>query len=166
MFKVGENVVYPMHGVGRIEKIEEKEVLEKKQLYYFVNLLQGGMTVMVPVEHSEKLRLRSIHPDETLEKVGEVLDDDCESTNLDWKVRYSNNQEKLKEGSVKSLAEVVRDLFHRNEIKELSRGEKKIYDSAFQLLCDELSYTEDMDQTEIKVAILKRLKEKSSVTAS
>ena len=165
MFNVGDKVVYPMHGVGTIEKIEEKEVLEKKQLYYFVNLLQGGMTVMVPVEHSEKLRLRKILPEETLEMVNEILDSECESVHMDWKVRYSNNHEKLKEGSVQSLSEVVRDLYHRNNIKELSRGEKKIYDSAFQLLADELACTENREQTDIKISILTRLKKKASVPA-
>ncbi len=165
MFVVGEKVVYPMHGVGVVEKIEEREVLDKNQLYYFVKLDHGEMTVMVPVEHSEKLRLRKILPEESMEKVFSIFDNPCESIHQDWKVRFSHNQTKLKEGSVQSLSEVVRDLYHRNHIKELSRGEKKLYDNAFQLLGDELAYTEKMESTDVRIAIIKYLKAQVTVPA-
>ncbi len=164
MFQVGEKVVYPVHGVGTIVRIEEKEVLGKKQLYYFIDIDQGNMTVMVPVEQSDKVRLRKIQPDDSMDKVIEILNEDCENIHLEWKIRYSNNQIKLKEGSIRSLSEVVRDLFHRNHIKELSRGEKKLYDSAIQLLCDELSCVEKKKSDIIKNLIIDELQTQISVT--
>ncbi|MDH4129299.1 MAG: CarD family transcriptional regulator [Spirochaetota bacterium] len=163
MFEEGQKVVYPMHGVGIIDKIEEREILGKKQIYYSIKLVQSGMTVMIPVEQSEKIRLRELYSGKLLTKVFSTLKNPCENLHFDWKIRYSNNHEKLKEGSITSLTEVVRDLFHRNQIKELSRGEKKLYDSAFQLLCDELSYSEEMDQEKIKVSILEKLKSTENV---
>lgn len=158
MYKVGDKVVYPMHGVGEIEKIEEREVLQKKQLYYFIKLNHGEMTMMVPVEQSDNLKIRPVQGKESISDVIDILEKPCEGINKDWKIRYNNNQQKLKEGSLISLSEVVRDLFHRNQIKELSRGEKKIFDSAFQLLTDELAYTDNISSQEAKQTIIQKLK--------
>ena len=158
MFNVGDKVVYPVHGVGTIEMVEEREVLGKKQLYYFLKLDLAGMTMMIPVDQSDKVRLRAVSHDDNIENVLSTLNEPCGNLRLDWKIRYSNNHEKLKEGSVRSLSEIVRDLFHRNIIKELSRGEKKLYDSAFQLLCDELSYSQNEEKELIESSILNHLK--------
>lgn len=158
MYKVGDKVVYPMHGVGEIERIEEREVLKKIQLYYFIKLNHGEMTMMVPVEQSDNLKIRPVQGSESINQVIDILDKPCEGINNDWKIRYNNNQQKLKEGSLESLSEVVRDLFHRNHIKELSRGEKKIFDSAIQLLTDELAYTDNITSQEAKIAIIEKLR--------
>ncbi len=158
MFQVGQAVVYPTHGVGKVEKIEERKILGNKKLYYFIRLDNIGMVVMIPVEHSSKARLRLVSNSKSIDSVVNVLDSPTENIRLDWKIRYSTNNEKLKEGSLKSISEVVRDLYHRNQIKELSKGEKKIYDSALQLLCDELIYTDNMDYSNAKDFILSHLK--------
>jgi CarD family transcriptional regulator len=158
MFQAGQAVVYPTHGVGRVEKIEERKILGNKKLYYLIKLDNVGMTVMIPVEHSDKARLREVSNEKSLDSVLRVLDSPTDNIRLDWKIRYSKNTEKLKEGSLKSISEVARDLYHRNQIKDLSKGEKKIYDTALQLLCDELVYTDDMDSSKAKSFIIDHLK--------
>ena len=157
MFKVGDKLVYPMHGIGILEKIEEKEVLGKKKLYYFVRLDYGGMVLMIPVEQSQNLKLRKILFENSLNTVFSILEEPSDDLSLNWKVRYNNNQKKLKEGSLKSLSEIVRDLFHRNRVKELSRGEKSLYDQSIRFLTDELAYTEKRDDQELKEEILNHL---------
>ncbi len=165
MFKVGQNVVYPTHGVGSIDKIEEREVLGKRKIYYLIKLTNSDMTVMLPVDQCEKARLRSIAEEEAINEVYSTFETPSENHKLDWKSRYNNNNEKLKDGSIISLSEVVRDLYFRNLIKELSKGEKRLYDNAFQLLSEEMSCIQQQDRSQVKSSILKYLKNEVKVPA-
>lgn len=160
-FRVGDKVMYPFHGVGKVEKIEERSILDQNRLYYHVKLHYSGMKVMIPVLESEKFRLRKLNSEKALENVLEILKEESQNFKLEWKARYNKNQKKLKDGSIRSLSEVVRDLFLRNQIKELSRGEKELYDNAFQILSEELSYSEEMPYKAIKSMILERLRNQS-----
>ena len=157
-FQVGDWVMYPFHGVGKIEKIEERTILNHNRLYYHVKLHYSGMKVMIPISESENLRIRKLSSPHALQNVLEILKEESQNFKLEWKARYHKNQKKVKEGSIRSLSEVVRDLFLRNQIKELSRGEKELYDNAFQILSEELSYSQELPSKSIKSMILERLK--------
>jgi CarD family transcriptional regulator len=151
MFKVGDKVVYPLHGAGEIESIEKHEVLGRIQKYYVLRLLIGGMRVMVPTDLAEKVGLRSVIKWQEVKKVFEVLKsgDKEEEDNFNWKVRYTNNLEKMKSGSIYKVAEVARNLSYRSRTKGLSSGERKLLDSACQMIVSELSFAQRSSVEEV-----------------
>jgi CarD family transcriptional regulator len=145
MFKVGDNVVYPMHGVGEIVSIEKKVVLGKRSEYYIINILNSGMKVMIPVKNAETIGIRSIIPKRDVKKVLNILAKDEISSVDDWKERYQNNIEKVKSGSIYEVSEVARDLFRRGREKELSIMERKLYENAYQLVTHEIALSKNID---------------------
>jgi CarD family transcriptional regulator len=151
MYEIGEKVVYPMHGVGVISKIEEKEVLGEKHLYYILKLSMTDMTVMIPIEKSEELGLRGVVSNEKIDKVFDILKQETPDENDDnWKNRYNTNQTKIKSGSILELAEVVRNLYIRNQKKELSTSEKRLFDNALQLMVDEIALSKNQEKVEVE----------------
>lgn len=139
-FKVGENAVYPGHGVGRILSIETKEILGNKQTFYSVQILETGMKIMIPRDNVKSVGLRPIISKEEASKVLGILKErDVKIDNQTWNRRYREYMEKIKTGSVYEIAEVLRDLFVLKVDKELSFGERKMLDTARTLLLKELT---------------------------
>lgn len=139
-FEVGDNAVYPGHGVGRITAIETKEILGSKQTFYSIEIFENGMKIMVPRNNVETVGLRPIISREEADKVlGILRETDVKIDNQTWNRRYREYMEKIKTGSVFEIAEVLRDLFLLKVDKELSFGERKMLDTARNLLMKELS---------------------------
>ncbi len=139
-FKVGDNAVYPGHGVGRVTAIETKEILGNKQTFYSVLILETGMKIMIPRDNVVSVGLRPIISKEEANTVLNILKEkDVKIDNQTWNRRYREYMEKIKTGSVFEIAEVLRDLFLLKADKELSFGERKMLDSARTLLLKELS---------------------------
>lgn len=139
-FKVGENAVYPGHGVGRILSIEIKEILGSKQTFYSVQIIETGMKIMIPRDNVKSVGLRPIISKEEASKVVGILKErDVKIDNQTWNRRYREYMEKIKTGSVYEIAEVLRDLFVLKIDKELSFGERKMLDTARTLLLKELT---------------------------
>jgi CarD family transcriptional regulator len=157
MYTVGEKVVYPLHGVGVINSIEDRTVLGKKLTYYVIKLAISDMTVMIPTDKSHQLGLRTIVSDRDVHKALKLINGHITEMEEDWKARYQHNFEKMKSGSIFDVTEVVRNLFHRNKIKELSIMEKKLYENAFRLLVDEISYVKDLEKDEVQNILAERL---------
>ena len=126
MFKVGDKVVYPMHGAGVIEKIEEREILGHRDQYYIMRLSVGDMKVMVPKSNAEEVGLRPVISPEEVPAVYEVLKGEKTAMSQNWNRRYRANMEKLKTGDVFTVAEVVRNLGLRDKEKGLSTGERHV----------------------------------------
>jgi len=145
MFKVGDKVVYPMHGVGSIDSIEKKVVLSKRAEYYMITIINSGMKVMIPVKNAETIGLRKIIPKREVKKVIEVLSSDENTSSEDWKERYQANIDKVKSGSIYEVSEVARDLYRRGCEKELSIMERKLYENAYQLVMHEFALARDID---------------------
>lgn len=158
MYEVGAKVVYPLHGVGVIGSIEDKTVLGIIRSYYIIKLTISDMTVMIPVDKSDQLGLRLIVTDQDVKKALKLISNADTEMEEDWKIRYQQNFEKIKTGSLLNVAEVVRNLFHRNRIKELSIMEKKLYENAYRLLVDEISYVKNMSKEEVQNIVSKELK--------
>lgn len=138
MFKVGDKVVYPMHGAGIIEAIEEQEVLGYRQRYYVMRLPITEMKVMVPCESTRNAGIRAVISDHMFQQVLEVLRARKTLMAKNWNHRYRANMEKIKSGNILELAEVVRNLSLRDREKGLSTGERKMLDSARQILLSEI----------------------------
>jgi CarD family transcriptional regulator len=148
MFKIGDKVVYPMHGAGVIEEIEEKEILGEKRKYYIMKMPIGDMKVMIPVDNVEEIGIREIIDNEDLEKVLTILQGDKTKMPQNWNRRYRINMEKIKSGDIFEIASVVRNLMLRDAEKGLSTGERKMLNSAKQMLISEIVLVSDIDQDE------------------
>ncbi len=156
-FKQGEQVVYPLQGVGEIRSIEEREFKGDQIPYYIIYLEVSDMTVMVPVHKAEELGIRAIVPAEEAQRALQLIGEEFEPVPADWKVRYQMNLDLLKQGSVIDIATVVRTLYHRSRVKELPILERKLFDSALKLLVDEVSFSLDKKKNEVEVLIFDRL---------
>jgi CarD family transcriptional regulator len=148
MFKVGDRVVYPMHGAGTIEGVEEKEILGKNHKYYVLRLPIGDMKVMIPVDNTEGIGLRDVISSEEVDKVMGVLKQECTAMSTNWNRRYRSNLEKIKSGDIYEVADVVRNLAAREREKGLSTGERKMLDSAKEILISELILAKNWDREE------------------
>ena len=149
MFNIGDKVVYPMHGAGTIEGIEEKDILGEKQSYYIIKM-PGEVKVMVPTAKAEEIGVRNIIDKETAGKVINVLEQECTEMSMKWNKRYRENVEKMKSGDVYEVADIVRNLTFKQKEKGLSTTEKKMLLNAKQILVSELVLAEDKDKDEVE----------------
>jgi CarD family transcriptional regulator len=155
VFKIGDMAVYPTHGVGIIESIESKEISGDKQTFYVLRVLGNGMTIMVPTDNADSVGLRQIISQKQVSKVYKILKKkDIEIDAQTWNRRYREYVEKIKTGSIFEVAGVLRDLFLLRLDKDLSFGERRMLDTARNLLIKELSIaknsSEDVVNKEIK----------------
>ena len=147
-YKVGDKVVYPHHGAGKIVKKEKKEVLGQQREYLTIQILYNEMTVEVPSESADRAGLRKVIAEETVAEVLAVLYDDGSQMPKNWNRRFKHNRDKIKTGDIFELAEVVRNLSIRELNKGLSTGEKQMYGRAKKILASELMYARDMGEDE------------------
>ncbi|WP_312853917.1 CarD family transcriptional regulator [Thermoactinomyces mirandus] len=148
LFNVGDKVVYPMHGAGVIESIEEKEILGERQKYYVMRMPIGNMKVMVPLNNVDIIGLREVVDEMTVDKVLKQMKEKDNHDTLNWNRRYRANMDKIKSGDIYEVAEVVCSLMLRDEEKGLSTGERKMLDNARQILVSELVLASDMNEEE------------------
>lgn len=149
MFNVGDKIVYPMHGAGIIEKIEERAILDEKQTYYIIKM-PGEVKVMVPTAKAEEIGVRNIIDKDTAGKVISVLEQDSTEMSLKWNKRYRDNVEKMKSGDVFEVADIVRNLTFKQKDKGLSTTEKKMLLNARQILVSELVLAGDKQKEEVE----------------
>lgn len=140
-FDVGDLAVYPAHGVGMIEAIETRVVNGEKHDFYIMKVLENNMLIMIPTRNVESVGLRDIIDAEEIPKVYAVMKSKKASgaDNQTWNRRYREYMDKIKTGSLYDVAEVFRDLSILKHTKDLSFGERKLYDTAQVLLVKELS---------------------------
>ncbi len=145
MFVRGDKIVYPMHGAGIIEEIEEKQILGEIRKYYILKVPCGDMKIMIPIERSNNIGVRAIISVEKINEVIHVLSADSTEMSNNWNRRYRENMDKLKTGDIFNVAEVVRNLMRTDKEKKLSTGEKKMLSNAKQILISEFILVKDID---------------------
>jgi len=150
-FQVGDLAVYPAHGVGEIQAIESRVVNGEKHDFYIMKVLENGMVIMIPISNVESVGLRDIIDKKEIPKVYDVMKyrKDGLPDNQTWNRRYREYMDKIKTGSLYDVAEVFRDLFLLKLTKDLSFGERKLYDTAQVLLVRELSTAKNTDEDTI-----------------
>jgi CarD family transcriptional regulator len=154
MFKVGELAVYPAHGVGVIESIEQKQINGETQDFYILRILDNDMIIMVPTANAEAVGLRPVMSPKEVKKVYEILKDhDVVIENQTWNRRYRDYMKKIKTGSAFEVAQVLRDLFLLRLDKELSFGERKMLDTARNLLVKEISIARQASEETIQAEV-------------
>ena len=153
MFNIGDKIVYPMHGAGTIDSIEEKEISGKKYQYYIINM-PGEVKVMVPTAKAEDMGVRSVIDKEGANKVLQILEQDETAMPENWNKRYRDNLDKMKTGDIFQIADVVRNLsFKQKEKGTLSTGEKKMLSNAKLILISELVLAEHATKDEVEQLI-------------
>lgn len=149
MFKVGDKVVYPMHGAGSIKEITNRTIENETYSYYTIEM-PGEVKVFVPTAKAEEIGVRNIIDKETAGKVISVLEQDSTEMSMKWNKRYRDNVEKLKTGDAFEVADIVRNLSFKQKEKGLSTTEKKMLNNAKQILVSELVLSEEMEQKEVE----------------
>ncbi|MDO4685726.1 MAG: CarD family transcriptional regulator [Corynebacterium sp.] len=145
-FKVGDVVVYPHHGAAVIEAIEQRELNGQVVDYLVLQINQSDLTVRVPAKNAEYVGVRDVVGEEGLQKVFSVLRETDVEEAGNWSRRYKANQERLASGDVNKVAEVVRDLWRRDQDRGLSAGEKRMLAKARQVLVGELALAKNIDE--------------------
>jgi len=151
MFKIGDLAVYPAHGVGVIERIESQEISGCCQDFYVMRILENDMIIMIPTQNVNSVGLREIIGLSEVPKLYSILRKrDMSVDNQTWNRRYREYMDKIKTGSVFEVAEVYRDLLMLKVEKELSFGERKMLDTARNLLVKEISLARKVEEEQIE----------------
>ena len=151
MFKIGDLAVYPAHGVGVIEKIESQEFSGSCQDFYVMRILENDMIIMIPTRNVNNVGLRELIGKSEVPKLYSILRKrDVTLDNQTWNRRYREYMDKIKTGSVYEVAEVYRDLLMLKVEKELSFGERKMLDTARNLLVKEISLAKQVEEKQIE----------------
>ncbi len=149
MFSIGEKVIYPMQGIGIIERIEDKIFSGKSKEYIIVKILSNNLEIMIPTDKISNSNLRKISDNSTLENVlFNLTNDNDKLKDISTKERYKINMDKVKTGSLKDSAEVVYDLILMNKEKTLNTSEKQLYNTAHKFLVEEVSQIKNITQIE------------------
>jgi CarD family transcriptional regulator len=150
MYTVGDKIVYPMHGAGVIEAIEERLVAGETRKYYIVRVPLGDMKIMIPCDSCTSVGVREIISKKQLPTVEMSLKQDSTEMQGNWNRRYRDNMDKLKTGELDDVCEVVRNLMRVERSKKLSTGEKKMLSNAKQILMSEIILVSDFDAQQIE----------------
>jgi len=142
--------VYPAHGVGVIESLQVRNVSGTQKKFYMLRIVDSEMTIMIPTENVQTVGLRRIIGRDMVSKVYKILRErKVEVDQQTWNRRYREYTEKIKTGSVLEIAKVLRDLFVLKADKELSFGERKMLDTARNLLVKELAIARSFPEEKI-----------------
>lgn len=153
MYNIGDRIVYPMHGAGIIEAIEEKEILGKRQKYYIMKMPIGDMKVMIPIENVDEIGVREVINSTEAENVLNFFKTGTTDMCNNWNKRYRENMTKIKSGNIYEVACVVKNLMCRDREKGLSTGERKMLNSAKQMLISEIVLASDFNEEETEKLI-------------
>lgn len=154
MFSEGDMAVYPAHGVGVIKSVETKTIAGIDQAFYVLEILDNSMRIMIPTASSQNVGLRAIVNKSEVNDVLDILADrTVELGAQTWNRRYRDYMEKIKTGSVHEVAVVLRDLFLLSVDKDLSYGERKMLDTAKNLIVKELSLAQNTEEEAVTKTI-------------
>ena len=142
-FQVGDRIAHPLHGAGVIDRIESRRINRETRDYYVLRLPGNGMTVMVPVDGCEGVGVRSIASPDEIERLFSKIGDLDTSMLDNWNKRYRENMQRIKSGDMLEVAAVVKGLVRRDAERGLSTGERRMLNSARQILLSEIVLSTD-----------------------
>ncbi len=138
MFAIGDKIVYPLHGAGTIEAIEEKEILGVKKKYYVMRVFCGNMTMLIPVDNCDEIGVRTVIDKKEAKEVLEYFKNEPLYDDENWNRRQRENMQKIKSGDIYKVLDALKALLYRERLKGLSTGERKALSSARQIIVSEL----------------------------
>jgi CarD family transcriptional regulator len=139
IFKVGQKVVYPNHGIAIIEQINNHHINGESSEFYLLRLQSTNSTVMVPVRNASDIGLRSPIGSKQCNELLKVLSEDLLMPEMDWKNRFKDFSDRMRSGDLFLIAEVLKTLTYLNQLKPLSFREKRMLEKARQLVISELA---------------------------
>ena len=150
-FSIGEKAVYPARGVAEVVGVEAKEINGTVCSFYVLRVLDTEMQIFVPKEKADQVGLRPVATDEEVDEVFDILrEQDVHLDKQTWNRRYRGFMEKIKTGSLFEVAEVFRDLYRLKGTKTLSFGERRMLDTAKNLIVKELSVARNWSEQEVE----------------
>ncbi|MDR2421018.1 MAG: CarD family transcriptional regulator [Oscillospiraceae bacterium] len=153
MYNIGDSVAHPLHGAGIIDGIEERKINGRTKSYYILKLPSGGMVVMIPTDNCEAVGVRPIVAADAAETlINEIPNLDTDMTS-NWSKRYRENMERLKSGDLFEVARVIKGLTARDSERGLSTGERKMLQSAKQILVSEIALSQSKSAEEVALRI-------------
>ncbi len=159
-YNIGDKAVYPGHGVGEIEAIETKKINDMELSFYIMKIINSGLKIMVPVDNIKSTGMRDLIGEKEIESVFAILKErDIKIENITWNKRFKDYNDRLKSGSIYEVATVLRDLVVLGKTKDLSFGEKRMYEMAVSLISQEISFVKKQDQSEVISELEQILKE-------
>ncbi|HZI80544.1 MAG TPA: CarD family transcriptional regulator [Vicinamibacterales bacterium] len=138
-FQVGDKVIYPNHGLGIVERIEEKTILGTTCGFFHLRIVANDTTVLVPVANVDGVGLRKAIDDAEVERLFTLLGDGKIDNHQNWKGRFKDNSDKMRTGSIYDMADVLKSLTFLSKSKSLSFREKRMLDRAKALIISEVS---------------------------
>lgn len=150
MYQIGDRIVYPMHGAGVVESIEDREFLGEKQRFLVVSLPLKHMKVMLPERNVTTLGVREVIEPHKVSAVMTVLGEATDEMNTNWNRRYRDNMDKIRSGDIFEVAQVVRNLTHMDHTKGLSTGERKMLSDSRQILVSELILAQNTTEVDVE----------------
>lgn len=151
MYNIGDRIVYPMHGAGVVEAIEEREILGCVHKYYIVRMpVAGEMTLMLPLDRCDEIGVRDVISPGEAAGVLEAFKNAEIEYDSNWNKRHRENMAKIKSGNIYRVSEVVKELMYRDKIKGLSTSERKMLTNAKQIVVSELVLSAVADREDIE----------------
>jgi CarD family transcriptional regulator len=138
-FQVGDKVIYPNHGLGVVERIEDKTILGTTCGFYHLRIIANETTVLVPLANAEGVGLRRAITDQEVERLFGRLGDGKIDDHQNWKGRFKDNSDKMRTGDIYDVADVLKSLTFLAKSKSLSFREKRMLDRARFLIVSEIS---------------------------
>lgn len=138
-FQIGDKVIYPNHGLGVVEKVEEKTILGTTTGFFHLRIIANETTVLVPVANVDNVGLRRAITDEEVDRLFTLLGDGKIDNHQNWKGRFKDNSDKMRTGSLYDVVDVLKSLTHLSKSKSLSFREKRMLDRARFLVVSEIS---------------------------
>lgn len=157
-FKIGQRVVHPLHGIGTVEQIEEKNILGKTSRFSVIHFTNDRLKIMVNLDQDANL-IRTLISKEEVKKVMEVMKNKAANIPARSSERFTLNMKKIKSADIYQMAEVIRDLSDLNKKKKLSRKEQTMLKQAKKIFCSEVSYVGKISQEEAEALLDKTVKE-------
>ncbi len=153
IYRTGTKVVYPTHGVGWIEAIENKEVGGGPQAFYVVRIIGNGMTILVPTKNAKRVGLREVIEASEIPKILAILKKNDLEISSNWNRRFKDNLERIRTGSLFEVALVLRKLVLLQKERSLSFGEKTMLENVRRLIVSEISHATGIDQERAKALV-------------
>lgn len=147
--KIGDRVVYPMHGAGEVTGIEEQEVGGVTQSYYVLRLPMGSLKLMLPVDKVDEIGLRDVVDKSKLDEVTAILSGKSEKSQGSWNKRFHATLERLKSGDIIEVAAVARNLTRQHWKHKIASGERRLMELSRQILISELVYILEKNADEV-----------------
>ena len=156
-FDVGDYVVYPKHGVGRVIELQNTEIAGTTLDLYVLRFEKEKMTLRVPVGKADSVGMRKLSSDKAMKDALETLKGKPKVKRTMWSRRAQEYEAKINSGDLIQIAEVTRDLFRADDQPEQSYSERQIFEAASSRLARELGAMEHTDEKTAHAKIIEIL---------